>query len=204
MLGSIPNTIHTLWIGSPIPDKLQRLVDSIPRYCPTFHHKIWRDEEVRTLPTFGKLALECEPKALGCDLARAEIIHREGGIFVDADMELTHGLDYARKYPVILTEENHGPCLSACFYGAVAGHPLAKDYMERLQAYVGRNDIHNPKVYPRNGAATGRMLLRHAQKATGSWVRFIIRNDQKGQRWFVIDRNNYNVVGIHYAEGTWK
>jgi mannosyltransferase OCH1-like enzyme len=84
----IPRTLHMVWIGSPIPAKYLVNVQAFAEHNPTWTVKLWGDAN-RPNASDGmqnRDLYEVETNvAAKVDLLRYEIIHQEGGVYLDAD-----------------------------------------------------------------------------------------------------------------------
>jgi mannosyltransferase OCH1-like enzyme len=93
----IPRTLHQIWIGPrPVP---RRWTESWRRLHPEFEYRLW-DEAAIDAFGLANLAVyrrygEAEIYDGAADVARAEILHRFGGVYVDADSEALRPLGEA-------------------------------------------------------------------------------------------------------------
>lgn len=194
--------VHQIWMGGPPPDDIAELMERCRAYAKRSGagYTLWDEQRVSELPTFGSTAPSILPRSLAADMARSEIVARYGGLYLDCDLELTRKIDYLFKLDHIITRENHGGQMTACFYGGTAGHRVGENYFRRIERYVA--DL-APGAMANTGI-TGRVLLRKTQQQTNVDWRCVCRHDDIPKRWFIVDRKNLNVVAIHYAAGTWK
>src|SRR5690606_35981755 len=45
----IPKIIHQIWIGSPVPERFQELMDSWKTFHPDWTYILWDDASIKTL-----------------------------------------------------------------------------------------------------------------------------------------------------------
>lgn len=91
----IPRTIHRVWLGGPIPPDYDANGDAWARLNPDWKVKLWTDDDVsaldlrnrHTYDAADKIATGADVWRLRSDLARAEILHRFGGVYADCDFE---------------------------------------------------------------------------------------------------------------------
>jgi mannosyltransferase OCH1-like enzyme len=85
---TIPKIIHQIWIGKKFR-RPEKWMDTWAAMNPSFEHRIWTDETLHELlPLRAQRAFDTMPHLAGkADILRYEILHRYGGIYVDADME---------------------------------------------------------------------------------------------------------------------
>ena len=90
----IPEKIHQIWLGSPLPEKFARYAASWKQHHPDWEYTLWTDA------TIAKLNLENQAiydhainYAERSDIARYEILYRFGGLYVDTDCECLQPFD---------------------------------------------------------------------------------------------------------------
>lgn len=197
----IPAIAHQVWFGGPVPAHLAAFMQACRAVHPGWTWKLWREEDVAKLPRFGKIAGRVEPRSLGADLARAEILSLEGGFYLDTDIELVHGINFLRDREVLLTREDRTQ-LSACFLGGVPGHPLFHAYVEALGQFM---ETVKPGQLKTTGY-TGRELLAKVAAKVGCQV------DLAGQRvasikwkphWSILDKPTSTLVALHHPQLSW-
>lgn len=97
---NIPLNIYQVWIGSKIPEKMQKLMDKIKEDNPEFMVKCFDDEESKNflkenfeddvLNAYNKLI----PGSYKSDLMRFALLYKNGGIYLDAKMEPINGFKF--------------------------------------------------------------------------------------------------------------
>ena len=86
----IPLIIHQIWIGkNKRPDFwMKTWTDEIVNY-PQWTYKLWTEKEINDLELYNKDIYESETDyACKADILRYEILHKFGGVYVDADVVL--------------------------------------------------------------------------------------------------------------------
>ena len=157
----IPRIIHQVWVGPPMPAHLAAFAESWRKLHPDWEYRLWGDDDLRWLANqdLYDRAEEISPRNVGqykSNIARCEIILREGGVYIDSDMEprrridpLIEGLDaftawhrpergYRKQY------------LTNALMGAVPGHPVFASLVEGFAASVeeqaGLRSIHTTGI----------------------------------------------------------
>jgi hypothetical protein len=153
----IPHVIHFIWGGREFPKNSIENIVSWMVLHPNWTFKFWTDDPKRELPIPGMekhLFEELELTHMGSffpnaknwgeksDLLRYEILYREGGIYVDHDVECYRSFDSlcqnfaffaplepAHKNPLI---ENH-LTITNCLIGAKPAHPILLNTMENVK-----------------------------------------------------------------------
>jgi mannosyltransferase OCH1-like enzyme len=123
----IPKVIHQIWIGDlPAPG---RWMATWRERHPSWEYRLWTDASLADLPAAVRERVGAIPEVCGrADVIRWHLLHRHGGVFVDADSEclrpLPEGL-LADRFFSCWENERCRPGLVACgFMGAVPGSAL--------------------------------------------------------------------------------
>lgn len=91
----IPKIIHWCWLsGDPLPEKIQRCVDSWSKYLPDYSIKCWTTEnfDVHSVPYVEEAYNQCK-WAFCADYIRAYALYYEGGIYLDSDVQVLKTFD---------------------------------------------------------------------------------------------------------------
>ncbi len=94
----IPKIIHYTWFsGEPIPNDLQRCIDSWKEKCPDYEIICWNasNYDYKKHP-YTRQAYEAKHWGYMADVARLEILYEHGGFYLDTDVELLKNLDELR------------------------------------------------------------------------------------------------------------
>ena len=94
----IPKIIHYAWFSqAPIPEKLQRCIDSWREKCPDYEIVRWDESNFDYMKyTYTRQAYKAKKWAFIPDIARLEILYEYGGFYLDTDVELLKSLDELR------------------------------------------------------------------------------------------------------------
>ncbi|CRX38272.1 glycosyltransferase [Estrella lausannensis] len=86
----IPKKIHQIWLGHNPPEDYKKWMESWKR-LPGFTYHLWTDADIATFPLQNRALYEAaDNPGAKSDIARYEILYREGGIYTDADTECFH------------------------------------------------------------------------------------------------------------------
>lgn len=133
---AIPRTIHHIWIGSKFPKELARRRDTWAEHNPGWEMKLWTEENIST--EFGPLLQRCGSHVQRADILRYEILHREGGVYVDVDFEALKGLDALLKNKTTFTVLEHRTSrrsqVSVGLIGSAPGHPMYAEILSLLES----------------------------------------------------------------------
>ena len=143
----IPQILHRIWWGSPMPAEFAANGDAWRRLNPA-----WTLTDWTSLDAFGPLANQAlydaaparDPHRYRADVARLEILHRYGGVYVDCDMEPLRPIAaiLAGRSCVVAESPNVGPhgvrLMSNAFMAAEPGHPFLAAAIAGLSASAAK------------------------------------------------------------------
>jgi len=87
------NNIHQIWVGNNrIPTHIKEWMDEVKEQHKDFTYYFWNDENLPELPEHLKKVYDSykEP-AIKADLLRMYVVHKFGGIYLDADFKPIDG-----------------------------------------------------------------------------------------------------------------
>ncbi len=134
----IPLKIHQIWLGSPIPVQLQELAHTWHIKHPEWEYKLWTDKDLENYNLVNrKLFNSANNYGLKSDIARYEILYREGGVYIDIDCECYMPLDILHyTYETYGCLFPHQTIISNGIIGARAGHPFLKACIEHMSTAI--------------------------------------------------------------------
>lgn len=147
----IPRQFHSIWVGSPMPDHLAEYVASWRRVHPGWTHTIWSADDLTWLAN-QELFDDAEQHTASvgqfrADIARYEILHRYGGVYVDCDFEALRPIDeLIADVDCFAAWETDGQWVNNAILGAVPGHPFLAELIRALPANVVRAAGQRPNV----------------------------------------------------------
>lgn len=85
---TIPKIIHQIWIGKKYR-RPEKWMNTWPAMNPDWDYRVWTDDNLhKLLPLRAQTAFDAMPHLAGkADILRYEILHRFGGVYIDADTE---------------------------------------------------------------------------------------------------------------------
>jgi len=142
---TVPQIIHQMWIGPPLPDRYAAWRETWRHHHPGWVHMWWTENN---MPTLRNQALWDDahtiapraPEQFRSDVARYELLQQYGGVWVDVDFECQKPIDEFLNAEGFLVWEEPGRWLTNCLFGAVPDHPL----LEQLIARLPSNVAHHP------------------------------------------------------------
>lgn len=144
----IPKIIHQYWTGDPMPEQYRAWSEAWTAMNPGWTHYLWSDEALNADGPFlrndalhRRAADYVEASRVGqfrADLVRYELLHRFGGVWIDADFEPLKPLDswFAeldgdRPFAVWEVQDEW---IANGMMGAPAGDPFINHLITRLPA----------------------------------------------------------------------
>lgn len=120
----IPKVIHFIWVGPKKPTALaERCIESWKRHLSDYEIKYWSEENVPMDHPYVAEMYRQRKWAFVSDYIRFWVLAREGGIYLDADMEILKPLDPFLSHEVFLGKTRDGS--TACgIIGAEPNHPF--------------------------------------------------------------------------------
>lgn len=140
----IPKKIHYFWVGgNPMPEKNKACVESWKKFCPDYEIIQWDESNYDfSVCTYMSQAYEAKLWGFVPDYARLDIIYREGGIYLDTDVELLRSPDPLLSCKAFLGFENQTSVAPGLGFGAEPGNEMLKQM---------RDLYHTLSFYDKNG-----------------------------------------------------
>ena len=131
----IPKLIHAIWFsGDPMPDLYLRCLESWKKYAPDYEIKIWNMETYKPDKClFFEQAIEHKNWAFASDYARADLLYRYGGIYMDLDVEMLRPIDDLLYNDAYMSFESLDRIECGSGMGSRPGHPIIKEICESYE-----------------------------------------------------------------------
>ena len=131
----IPKIIHAIWFsGDPMPELYIKCLASWKKHAPDFEIKIWDMESYEPDHClFFEQAIEHRNWAFASDYARADILRRHGGIYMDLDVEMLRPIDDLLYNDAYMSFESLDRIECGSGMGAKAGHPVMQEICESYE-----------------------------------------------------------------------
>lgn len=193
----IPKIIHYCWFGgNPKPEIIEKCIASWKQFCPDWEIKEWNESnyDVSVHP-YTREAYEAKKWAFVSDVARLEVVSKEGGVYMDTDVELLAPLDFTAECDAFYAFETNLNIASGLGFGAVAGHPSVT---AMLAQYDGRQFLVNGKLDMSPCPAKNTEALKNCYPQ-------FQRNgkDQSFCNIEILSGESYAKIAKHYSTGLW-
>jgi inositol phosphorylceramide mannosyltransferase catalytic subunit len=84
----VPKKIHQIWIGGAVPKKYDKWRSSWEKKNPDYEYFLWDEKKILQLGLENhEEFVKTKQNIVKADIARYEILFKEGGIYVDTDFE---------------------------------------------------------------------------------------------------------------------
>ena len=146
----IPKTIHYCWFGgNPLPELAQKCIASWKKFCPDYEIKEWNENncDVRKIPYISQ-AYDAKKYAFVSDYARFDILYKNGGIYLDTDVELIKPLDELLKNGAFCGVEQPGALNAGLGMAAPAEMPIFREILDSYQSdqFINADKTYNLKT----------------------------------------------------------
>lgn len=128
----IPKIIHYIWLGKGQKPKIfEKCFKSWQKFCPDYQIKCW-DESNLDLSKYkyAQDAYEAKKYAFASDVLRYDILYKEGGIYLDIDVELTKSLDSLLNQQLFMGFETSDSINPGLICGAQKGSTIISEILE--------------------------------------------------------------------------
>lgn len=147
----IPRVFHSVWVGPPMPEHLAAYLKTWTALHPGWKHRLWGEDDLDWLTNQELFDhAEAHTTSVGqfrSDVARYEILHRHGGIYVDCDFEALAPIDdLLFDVDCFAAWETDDVWVNNAILGAVPGHPFLADLIAGLPASVRRHRGKRPNI----------------------------------------------------------
>ena len=98
---AIPKIIHYCWFGgNPKPKLAEKCIKSWKKYCPDYEIVEWNEDnfDLSATPNYVRQAMAAGRWAFVTDYVRLRALTEQGGVYMDADVELVRPLDPYLKH----------------------------------------------------------------------------------------------------------
>lgn len=145
----IPKVIHYIWLGgNPLPKIAKKCFASWKKFCPDFEIKRWDESNLNiNVNKYVKQAYDAKKFAFASDYFRFEILYKEGGVYMDIDVELLKPIDELLINQCFTGFEKHDSINPGLIIGAEKGNADVKNLMDSYKSINFLNEDGSPNLY---------------------------------------------------------
>lgn len=187
----IPKVIHYCWFGRGAkPELVQRCIESWRKFCPDYEIVEWNEDNFDiSCNRWCKEAYESKKWAFVSDMARLAVVHENGGIYLDTDVELKRNLDDLLSYDGWFASGDIRYINTGLGFGGCQGNELL-----RLLVEERKNREFDMTVCIAIDTPIIRKYLGLKQS----------RNSQEHKNICIIGMNQYGTYARHHYENSWS
>ena len=141
----IPKKIHYCWFGKgEKPELAKQCIESWKKHLPDYEIKEWNEENFNIDSNiYCKEAYQVKKYAFVTDYVRLYALYKEGGIYMDTDVEVVKNLDVFLKHPAFSGFENNNKVPT----GIMASQKNNKWIKDLLKYYDNKQFIKEDGTY---------------------------------------------------------
>jgi mannosyltransferase OCH1-like enzyme len=127
----IPKIFHRVWLGGkPMPEPFVRWGAGWAAAHPGWVMKLWTEQEIQSFQNLDLLA-RCSSLAQQADIIRYEALFREGGVYIDTDMECLRNVEPLIEGIDLFACWQKSGILSNAIFGGVPGNEIFEELFRR-------------------------------------------------------------------------
>ncbi|MBI3837452.1 MAG: hypothetical protein HY288_05915 [Planctomycetia bacterium] len=205
----IPKTIHYCWFGATPPsDLIRRCIDSWRRVMPGYRINEWNEGNSPIDNAYTKTVFRKRLWSKLSNYVRLHALYTEGGIYLDADVEVIRPFDPLLRDPCFLGFQlpwHQTDWVNTAVLAAQSGHPFIKSCMQlTLKLFTEERRIYrSPEVSTKALKAMG---LSHYGLQTIEDVKLYPTEFFYPYAWwedFSADRITDSTYCVHRWAGSW-
>lgn len=207
----IPKRIHYCWFGGNAKSELiLKCLNSWKEYAPDYEIIEWNESNFKISKyKYMKEAFENRRYAFVSDVARFDILHEYGGIYLDTDVELIKPISEFLQHDMFMGYDQRGLIASGLIFGSVKGHNILAKILEYYSShhFIMKNGRENltTVVTIVSDTLTELGFELNGQKIEKEGVvlypkTFFDPYDYEHQKMMITEDTH----AIHYYSGSWK
>lgn len=207
---AIPKLVHILWIGEREPPWacIESWTRDFAAAHPDWRVELWRDDDIERLGLENAREYADAAELCGkADVARYEIVWRQGGVYIDADSfwlgrPLEPLLAAGAWTGFVGAREGEGELVMCNFFAATKGHAILREVIDRLPARA-REQRGEPAWIATGPALLGEVVHRIMRARSIPLASLVPAEQIVARSWHGITRESIPLALAEYRrEGT--
>lgn len=195
-----------------MPKELKKYIKTWRKYCPDYTIKKWDESNFNIdCHPFIKTAYEKKAWAFVSDLARLIIIYKEGGIYLDTDVEILKNLDFLLENRFFIGIQQAGSgtkeyCTTGLGFGAEANNEIVKEMIAQYDGLMYTDDRKQEFICPKLNSF---VMEKHGYRPSKQ-IQYLNGATIYPSEYFdpfcigdSVDLLTKNTVSIHHYSATW-
>lgn len=174
-----------------MPERLQRYVNTVHTILADWKYVLWNADNIHTLdvPYSSVHRLDY---SIAADIIRLAAIYRQGGIYLDTDVEVLRPLNKLLDYEAFAAKQHDNLICNAVF-GAEPEHPWVFAQLAQADVLRAREPAHSVHLMSAT-PVTGRPLTLIPSEWVYSWA-----YDAPAEKQIV----HPDALAVHHWEASW-
>ena len=205
----VPHKINYVWVGSEeVPPAVQKMIAVWKKNMPDWEIIRWSEKNCPiNSNAYAKNRYENKQFRHVSDYCRAYALEKEGGLYLDTDMYLTHSVEKYLTEPLVLSMESN-QSISAGIMAMRPHHPFAKAWLDFYETCDPEHIEDSPqiitrifyqKISPEN--------FNHKSSVKGQWViykpNYMMLNfggsENVAEHWYTNGARNFSSKSGYYG-----
>jgi mannosyltransferase OCH1-like enzyme len=202
----IDKKLHFVWLGSPLPDKEKRNIESWNKYNPDLDITIWTKDNISEL-NISDSAMEAIELGEGIyayqsDIIRYHAIHEHGGFYSDTDIECFRKLDSDWFYcDHVMLKSSGGNWITNAFFGSRSNSIFLETLIQSIKP-TNKEDVEKRRCYIFGPVFINRILCNLSNNKGRSVLDIDYPQTKVLDPWFWSSLNKERYCK-HYANASW-
>ena len=206
----IPKKLHYMWLGrKSMPENLLKCIESWRRYCSDYEIIEWNEDnyDLDRHP-YMRQAYNAGAYGFVPDYARLDILYNEGGLYLDADVEIKRNIDDLLCQDAFCGVEKWQVINFGGLSGAVKKNPMIRKFLDARQNifFIDENGKQNRNTCgfydTRVAIQEGYKLNGRTQSVDGMNI-YAYDYFQPYDYMSGIDNETENTRSVHWFNGGW-
>lgn len=131
---TIPRIAHFVWIGGALPASAERTLRRFREFHPHWDVRLWSGVPAEIPAEIVEKIYQCPWICMRCDIIRAWLLQRYGGIYSDLDIHYLRPIDVLRETSMFVPLEKSNLSATNCVLGSIPNGEFMNAVMDHITA----------------------------------------------------------------------